>query len=296
MCEKELTRRSFVATAGIFAAFPAGAIRSAEPAAPALSSRLERLADWIADSFQAGQINLVPNLPSGKTHAGRQRIDLKHLYWLQNCNLFAMTALRRYDKELSHKIERSYRLWYQKTFPDVPEQTEHYLPLGKLPGLDVPEGKYLRAVIKVKDYGRYRIGTETHDPSQLGEVRADNPKVLLKNGLLRELLRGRKELALKYFDQAMRLWDGGGFRERRTEEGRYHTRCLAYALIAERALRTRMPTQIHEQVESRLWACQDGDGGIWTDYNADGTIPGLAKKTNEIAPLTLLAYDQGIWP
>ena len=57
-----------------------------------------------------------------------------------------------------------------------------------------------------------------------------------------------------------------------------------------------MPGQIHEQVESRVWALQDADGGIWTDYKADGTIPEFAKKTNEIGPLTLLAYDESVWP
>ncbi len=56
-----------------------------------------------------------------------------------------------------------------------------------------------------------------------------------------------------------------------------------------------MPTPIHEQVASPLWACQVTDGGIWTDYNADGSIPAHAKKSNEIAPLTLLAYDKAIW-
>ena len=41
---------------------------------------------------------------------------------------------------------------------------------------------------------------------------------------------------------------------------------------------------------------QDKDGGLWTNYNRDGSFPALAKKTTEIGPLTLLAYSDGIWP
>jgi hypothetical protein len=271
------------------------ALNAEEPAEVPIKTRLRRVAGWIRNSFVAGEINLVPNMPSGKTRGGRVREDLRHLYWLQNCNLFAMTALRPYDAELSKKIERSYLAWYEKAFPGVLRHTSHGLPLGRLPELEIPEGKFLRAVVKVKDYGDYRIGTETVDPDQLGAIRPDNPKLLLKDGVLYTILAGQRQQASDYFRQAMQLWDGSGFRERRTPDGVYHTRCLAYALIAQRALGEKMPPAIGRAVEARLWSCQDDDGGLWTDYCADGTFPDHAKKTNEIAPLTLLAYDETTW-
>jgi hypothetical protein len=267
----------------------------AESSGGPVETRLRNLADWIARSFRSEPIGLVPNMPSGRTRNGRQRDDLKNLYWLQNCNLYAMFALRPYRPELARRIEESYRRWYAKAFPDVVERTAHYLTVGKLPAIDVREGRYLRAVVRVKEYGGFRVGTETNEPDRLGEIRPDNPKTLLKDGVLHAVLKGKRKLALDYFDQAMSLFDGSGFAEKRTEAGRYHTRNLAYALIAERALRIRMPERIRGVVEERLWSGQDTDGGIWTDYCADGTIPPFAKKTNEIAPLTLLAYDKSLW-
>ena len=97
-----------------------------------------------------------------------------------------------------------------------------------------------------------------------------------------------------FMNLALQSVNGVGFREQR-QAGAYHTRCLAYALIAERALGIKIPADVRAKIETRLWACQDTDGGLWTDYLHDGTIPGHAKKTNEIAPLTLLAYDRALW-
>ena len=54
--------------------------------------------------------------------------------------------------------------------------------------------------------------------------------------------------------------------------------------------------RVQAEIEERLWASQNADGGIWTNYSAAGTFPAFAKKTNEIGPLTLLAYDHSIWP
>ena len=73
------------------------------------------------------------------------------------------------------------------------------------------------------------------------------------------------------------------------KHGAYYTRYLAYALIAERTLGSRIPISIRSAIWERLWSVQDVDGGLWTNYNGDGTIPPFAKKTTEIGPLALLA-------
>ena len=38
----------------------------------------------------------------------------------------------------------------------------------------------------------------------------------------------------------------------------------------------------------------DTDGNIRADCKADRAFPDYAKKTGEIAPLTMLAHDEGI--
>ena len=134
----------------------------------------------------------------------------------------------------------------------------------------------------------------------MGTIRDTDVRNLLKFGVLGAALRGDRKLANEYFDKAIALWDGSGFPDARmTQDGRrtsYVTRNLAYALLAEREIGRRAPLEIHDAIEGRLWSLQDADGGIWTNFNKDGSIPNLAKKTSEIGPLTLLAYDESVWP
>lgn len=262
--------------------------------------RQKRLAEWVVKGFVGGDLNLISNLPSGRTHGGVDRSDLKNLYWLQNCNLFAQVALRRFDPSLASTIGASYRRWYRDEFADLEEQTEHHLVVGRLPAVQPPEGQFFRAVIKTKQFDGYVVGTETIERDRLGTIQDSDVRNLLKYGVLGASLRGDRDLANRYFDKAIALWDGAGFPDGRMgQPGRrtsYVTRNLAYALLAERAIGRRASDEIHDAIEGRLWSLQDADGGIWTNFNKDGSIPDLAKKTSEIGPLTLLAYDESIWP
>jgi hypothetical protein len=281
---KRIGRRDFITHIGRGAVVlgAAGCGRGSLAGKPATkyAANLKRLAEWVAGSFVGGRIGLVPNLPTGKTRGGRERKDLRNLYWLQNCNLYAMVALRPYDRALARKIESSYRRWYGAEFADVREKTEHYLTLGRLPDARVPKGWYLRNVVKLKQFDGFSVGTETHEPGKLGRILSDDPRTLLKYGVLRAKLEGDAERASGYFDRAMKLWDGWGFPmpERSGRHSSYRTRNLAYALVAARALGRAIPSAVREAIEKRLWACQDADGGIWTNYEKDGTIaPGCAR-------------------
>lgn len=295
------TRREFLRSAGSAVAgavvFGCSPTRAEPKPKPRYADRLARLAKWVAASFVGGEIGLLPNLPSGRIRGGRERPDLKNLYWLQNCNLYAQVALRPYDKALAEKIEASYRRWYATEFAGVEELTEHYLPLGRLPKVKVPPGRFLRNIVKIREYDGYRVGTETFEPGKLNPIRPDDPRALLKYGVLRARLEGRGALAGDCFEKAMKLWDGAGFPlpAGSRKDTSYRTRHLAFALIADRALGGALPAATRAAIEKRLWACQDADGGIWTNYNGDGTFPGLAKKTTEIGPLTLLAFDPDVW-
>lgn len=257
-----------------------------------LSRRIRALVGWVENGFTGGKVNLLSNLPSGRTYGGTNREDLKNLYWLQNCNLFATHALRAYSPNLALRIKQSYDQWYSTEFADVNEKTEHYLAVGQLPGHTPPEGRYFRAVVKRKDFDGFTIGTETYDPDNLGKITATDPRSLLKFGALGCQLRGKPGQAKEYFDNALALWDGTGFTNTRMDRhGGYYTRHIAYAFIAERILGTPLPLELRQQMEKCLWACQDKDGGIWTNYMPDGSIPHFGKKSMEIGPLTLLAYS-----
>ncbi len=257
------------------------------------AQHVENLVNWIRRGFAGDGINLLSNLPSGKTHGGTDRQDLKNLYWLQNCNLFGMHALRPYDSGLSESIRKSYYHWYAELFPGLLEKTGHYLAVGQLPGQRPPEGRYFRALVERRELDGYTIGTETYDPKVTGSITGKDPRTLLKSGAIASFLRGDRQKAESYFSKAMALWDGRGFINTRMDRhGAYYTRHISYALIAERILQTRIPDSIRRPMEQKLWDCQDSDGGIWTNYMPDGSFPHFAKKTNESGPLALLAYPK----
>jgi len=158
-----------------------------------------------------------------------------------------------------------------------------------------PEGRYFSVILRKKEYDGYVVGTETYDPKKLGTIRDNEPRGLLKFGALGAHVRGDAKKAAEYFKKALALWNGVGFLHTRMDRHKsYYARYLAYSLLAERMLKVKIPPKIRKQIEDRLWSSQDKDGGIWTNYNKDGSKPGFAKKTNESGPLTLLAYDEKI--
>jgi hypothetical protein len=140
---------------------------------------------------------------------------------------------------------------------------------------------------------------------------------LLKYGCLRQVLLGNYSTAQEMFDLALAQWDGNGFVEpksRRDSDGSlagiYWTRDLAFAVMCANALGQRglqnwgTQQQVRKAaIEQKLWSTQSPSGGIWTNYCGDaaveecgpGSIAKMAKQTNEIAPLVLLAYGKNIW-
>jgi hypothetical protein len=267
---------------------------------PKYYDRQQRLIAWMVAEVQRNaarhRVHLVSALPSGRTHAERDRRDLENLYWLQNNNLYAAHALRPHAPDLARAIEADYQRFYREDFPGAIERTEHYYSVG-LPAEPMPpSGRYYRLEALRRDHGAFSTGTEVNVPDQLARIQDNDPRSLLKFGVLGEVLRGDRERAHGYFDQAMALWDGHGFLHTRWERHRsYYGRYLAFALIADNALRRPLPAALREQLEDRLWSIQDTDGGIWTNYNADGSFPALAKKTMEVGPLALLATNPAIW-
>lgn len=261
------------------------------------SEGLKRLTEWVVGAMAGDGIDLLINLPAGTTQGGRARPDLARLCWLQNCNLYGFHALRQFEPATAKRIETAYWRSYRELFPGVEERTENYLPVGGLPAHPPPAGKYYRVVLKEAVLRGFTIGTETYRPDFLGAIMDDDPRSQLKFGALGAHLRGDAKLAREHFRRALALWDGAGFRTPRREKATsYYTRYLAYALLVARALREPLPVAMREAIEARLWALQDRDGGLWTNYLRDGTIPPVAKKTTEIGPLTLLAYSERVWP
>ena len=97
-----------------------------------------------------------------------------------------------------------------------------------------------------------------------------------------------KEKALGHFEAGMKTWDGKGIRDRASEKGGlYATYKLALALIAGARL-DRKPGPQADMLK-RLLAMQREDGGLVTDYDAQGKPVGQANV--ETTSLAILALD-----
>lgn len=103
--------------------------------------------------------------------------------------------------------------------------------------------------------------------------------------------------AARALEQAMRMWDGVGFRDRATEHsGLYATYKLGLALIAVNRMESRqvpgavLDRSVIASIEKRLRSAQDPSGGWITDYRADGSLVGKANvETTCLAILGLEA-------
>ena len=160
------------------------------------------------------------------------------------------------------------------------------------------------------------IGTD-YPSAKIVPISKTSPRDLLKYGCLRQVLLGNHGTAQEMFDLALAQWDGAGFVEPKSRRdsddspaGIYWARDLAFALMCANALgegglqnwgtQRQVPKA---SIERKLWSSQSSSGGIWTNYCGaagirtcgPGSIPPIAKQTNEIAPLVLLAYGKNIW-
>ena len=185
-----------------------------------------------------------------------------------------------------------------------------FLPMRTYPSVDSAADFDQRAKpIIGTDYPGDDSGPTAAKPISRGSARN-----LLKYGCIRQALLGNTAVARQMFDMALAQWDGEGFIDQRNSQGQgragtYFTRDLAFAMVCANAageggqstFGTQHPVS-KAAIEQKLWAAQSPSGGIWTNYcGASATVrctagvPPVAKQTNEIAPLVLLAYGPDIW-
>jgi hypothetical protein len=156
---------------------------------------------------------------------------------------------------------------------------------------------------------------ESGKNAEIVAIKQTVPRDLLKYGCLRQVLLGDRATARQMFDLALGQWDGSGFLEPKNRDpngnlaGVFWTRDLAFAALCANALEQGNAATwgsgavAKAALEQRLWSSQSATGGIWTNYcggqskypNCPPAPPTIAKQTNEIAPLVLLAYGKNIW-
>lgn len=151
--------------------------------------------------------------------------------------------------------------------------------------------------------------------AEIISIKQTVPRDLLKYGCLRQVLLGDRATAQQMFDLALGQWNGSGFLEPKNRDpngnlaGVFWTRDVAFAALCANALEQGNAASWGSSavpkaaIEQKLWSSQSATGGMWTNYcggqskypNCPPAPPTMAKQTNEIAPLVLLAYGKNIW-
>ena len=277
----------------------------------------------------------APEATNGRGEANARLGVLKETYWLQDNALYGAGALKEYVPALGQYLENSWRTKWAQTFPKFCPDTQSGYVVGIVPAYDgnsTPSDPRCR-LSRPGDWQYFRmnqypspkdpnfdtlprpiIGTDypadENGQTQFAAIRKNSVRDLLKYGCLRQVMLGNSETAGHMFEAAFGQWDGNGFRNAKSGknsaslQGIYWTRDLAFALMCANALGVGSEGSwagvSKSSIEQKLWASQSSTGGIWSNYcsgdNCGGDfIPGIAKQTNEIAPLVLLAYGPNIW-
>jgi hypothetical protein len=209
-------------------------------------------------------IGLVPEYRGSKT------------YWLYHDNYLAAKVLQSSHPDLAERIVKSIQSYGIRESGKIEilfGETKRPLPF-----------RHYR-LSDVRNLDSKAVKTEVvNDPIMAGwEQYAD---LLLLASIA--LAQSEPVKAKEYFQDAVQMWDGKGFRDRAVEhDNRYATYKLALALIAARRLGVRPLTQ--DVTLERLLAQQENDGGWITDYDFEGNPVGVANV--ETTSLAVLALD-----
>ena len=198
------------------------------------------------------------------------------VYWLYHDNYLAAKILDATNPEMARKVVDAIRHFGVSRSGKI----EILFGEAKQP---LPFRHYrLEAVKRV---GEKVIKTEVVGP----EIHKDWARYadLLFLAAIAESRSGKAE-ARERFEAGMRLWDGKGFRDWASAQGkRYATYKLALGLIA--AARVGRTSAVHGELLGRLLKMQQSTGGFVTDYTVRGNPIGQANV--ETTALAILALD-----
>lgn len=144
-------------------------------------------------------------------------------------------------------------------------------------------------LVDVRRIGSKTIRNETESDRLLAGW--ENYADLLLLASIAEANGGHPSEARRYWDAALRLWDGKGFLDAAAKhDGRYSTYKLGLAMLAASRLSPR--GQVPHGMQEKLLTLQDKSGGWITDYDAEGNKIGLANvETTCLAILGIEAVN-----
>jgi hypothetical protein len=196
-------------------------------------------------------------------------------FWLYPDNLVASYALEPFYADMAQKIRKTLH--------------RHDQPLSLLFevlfGQVIPEEIAAARKVVIAREPQFVIMARFHDSPMPLSWRDYGDMLIYQS--LNQHLRGNREVARRYFDQAYSMWDGEGIYDATArEENRYASHKLALILYASRVL----DITINSQIGDRLWSMQNPDGGISAYFKGDLLGPSCIEAT----AIALLLYNEDL--
>jgi hypothetical protein len=196
------------------------------------------------------------------------------VYWLYHDNYLATKVLEKTNPDVARRIVKAIHGFGVKESGKI----ELVFDEAKRP---LPFRHY--QLVDVRRIGGKIIKTEIVTEKEM--IGWDGYADLL---LLAALAEKDATTAKQHFQQALKMWDGMGFKDRAAETSKiYATYKLALAVISAHKLKER-PAAI-DAILDRLLAQQAKDGGWITDYDTKGKPVGMANV--ETTSLAILAIE-----
>lgn len=237
---------------------------------------LDKAVDYLVANYNP-TVGLIPEVPGG------------NLYWLISDNLLAQAVLKHYDpsnKTLTNIADSiSKTLSYYMRSYGLSQISQYNTLLCLNPyfnntiSYEISKNNY---IIKV----HLNNGTNPLSPSDYADITFLWALHLYKQGDLQR--------AIELFNLGAGMYDGEGFNDLPFREGEsrgvYQTYKLALYHLAGQILNQTVPRRVSEKIKE----LQAPNGGFYTGYYPNGTIPKTVTTNTETTCLIIYAYSPRI--
>ena len=208
-------------------------------------------------------------------------------YWVTHDNVLAFYALQNWNRTIADnitetikRIAKEYNLTTNSA--GIPLDTKAEVLLGYT--IDFLSEFASNSVLNSSYYGSTLLSEKATGIPAIFTGYAD----LLCLASLNEWRKQNYPGADAYYEQVKAMWDGKGFNDSAFKAtGYYATYKLGLFYLLGRTLNKDF--DFKKELIERVWLCQSVNGGFWTDYYGNGTIPLGCKTNTETTSMILLA-------
>ena len=207
-------------------------------------------------------------------------------YWVTHDNVLASYTLQNWNRTIAgnitatiKRIAKEYNITTSAT--GIPLDTRIEVLLGYT--IDYISELSCEPVLNYSYYGSLLLSEKaTGVPSNFIGY-AD----LLCYASLNEWRKQNYSGADFYYEKVELMWDGKGFKDSAFKDDKYETYKLGLFHLLSRTLNKNF--NFKGELVEKVWLCQSDNGGFWTHYYGDGSIPSDCYTNTETTSIILLA-------